>query len=196
MEISEFLAFIAIVLGLGLTRLLDSIGKALEHRDEISHFWLLYFWAASAFAGMMQIWWGMWEWQDRIPTDIFSGMVIVSIAAAWFMLAEALFPDDLDRFKKKFKSDQELWYFANKKYLFSLAISIMILTGLNEFFVLDEKSFNSRYAIRLILCGIYAFLAFEKIQNRRIKISLHFLGSCLNIAALIGFIEVTAPGEN
>ena len=90
----EYLSvFIAVIMGLAVTRLLSGIGASLRHRKSIEGHWVHSLWALNILVYVISIWWALFAWNQLPDWNYFLFLFIVSYAIVLYLLSDALYPD-------------------------------------------------------------------------------------------------------
>jgi hypothetical protein len=106
---------LSIILGLALTHVLFSVARVIQMRTTIQPYWVQMVWAANVILFVLAVWWGMFWWR-QLPQWHFEWFVfLIGYAIVLFMFAAMLFPIHFPN-----NLDCEAYYFANRKWFFSL----------------------------------------------------------------------------
>ena len=126
MSTFEFISvLLSIVVGLGLTRLLTAVGRALEIRRKLRFYWVQSVWVMNLGLLFVTFWWAtLFSHADR-ETWLFPNFAVLLFYAVLLFLASVLvIPSDFEE-----SSDLEAHFFEVRPWLFT----IMALVPIAEF---------------------------------------------------------------
>ena len=85
--------FVAVIMGLAVTRLLSAIGGSLRHRRSITGHWTHSIWALNVLIYVVSIWWALFAWNQLPEWNYFLFLFIVLYAIVLYLLSDVLYPD-------------------------------------------------------------------------------------------------------
>jgi len=92
----EFLSvFVAVIMGLAVTRLLSAVGSSIRHRDSITGHWVHSLWAVNVLLYVVSIWWALFAWNQLPEWDYFLFLFLVLYAIVLYLLTDVLYPDQI-----------------------------------------------------------------------------------------------------
>lgn len=149
---------IAIVLGLGITRLLNGIARFIQHPAENPVYPVHLGWVATLLLTLIHFWW--WEFElienPRWTFEIY--LFVISYAILLFLLCGILFPETLTGY-----SDYEDYFFSRRKWFFSIFAATIAFDVLDSLikgpahFALFATEYEFRVPIYLALCATAAW---------------------------------------
>jgi len=90
----EYLSvFVAVIMGLAVTRLLSAVGGTLRHRKSVEGHWVHSLWALNVLFYVVSIWWSLFAWNQLSEWNYFLFLFIVLYAIVLYLLADVLYPD-------------------------------------------------------------------------------------------------------
>lgn len=93
----EYLSvFVAVIMGLAVTRLLSGIGASLRHRKSIGGHWGHSLWALNVLVYVISIWWALFAWNQLPDWNYFLFLFIVLYAIVLYLLSDSLYPDRVE----------------------------------------------------------------------------------------------------
>jgi len=111
----EYLSvFVAVIMGLAVTRLLTAIGNAARNRKTVPSDWVQFLWVINVLLYVLSIWWSLFAWNMLPEWNYFLFLFIVLYAIVLFLLGDALFPNPVDsrsNLKEHFR-DHRRWFFS------------------------------------------------------------------------------------
>jgi hypothetical protein len=128
MSISEFiLAFVGIILGLGVADLLLSFHRLLRARQRVKWHWLTLALALQMLLAVVVFWWWSFGWYNSLRSLTISQFAphLVFLILSFLMIAAAL-PDEVP----SEGIDLKLFYFDTAPHLWTLVSSSLILSWL------------------------------------------------------------------
>ncbi len=124
-EFTYLSVLIGLILGLGITQLMEGIGRLAHHREKIDWYWPLKLWIGTLLILHIQAWWAMYELR-HIPHWTFISFLVVLIQPMLLFLLSALaLPDAKEQAPSDLRKD------FNDHALFTFRIStLMVLSSL------------------------------------------------------------------
>ena len=87
---------LSIILGLGLTQLLTSVGRLIRHRDRVRADWLPLLWVAVLLVLYVQVWWTMFGLRALRVWTFIAFLTVVAQTITLYMMAAVILPDQVD----------------------------------------------------------------------------------------------------
>src|ERR1044071_6669908 len=87
---------ISIVLGLGLTQILTSMGRLVRHRDRVRVDWLPLLWAFAILVVFVQVWWATFGLRNQREWTFVGFSMVVAQTAALYLVAAVPLPEQVD----------------------------------------------------------------------------------------------------
>lgn len=138
---------IAIVLGLGIARILTGIASVIKKSDKVVLYWPHMLWVLFILVLHIQEWWIMYELKSHQPWRLPFFLFIMIYPVNLFLLARLLFPDKLNRKL----TDLKQYYYRNFRKLFVLLILSALVSVLYNLFVLHPSLLDQVLQIGLVL---------------------------------------------
>jgi hypothetical protein len=92
----EYLSvFVAVIMGLAVTRLLSAVGSSIRHRDGIEGHWVHSLWALNVLLYVVSIWWALFAWNQLPEWNYFLFLFLVLYAIVLYLLTDVLYPDQI-----------------------------------------------------------------------------------------------------
>lgn len=92
----EYLSvFVAVIMGLAVTRLLGAVGSCLRQRDSIQGHWVHSLWALNVLIYVVSLWWALFAWNQLSEWNYFLFLFIVLYAIVLYLLTDVLYPDQI-----------------------------------------------------------------------------------------------------
>jgi hypothetical protein len=131
MNTGEYLSvLVSIVIGLGLSHLLASVGKLLSRRKRVRVYGPSVMTAAVVFLAHVQFWWGSFEFGRRIESNFFAFLVFLLTPILLYLIAVLVLPE-LDQDDSGIVSLREHYYEA-RPWFYGLAAAIPVATAVRN----------------------------------------------------------------
>lgn len=125
----EYLSvLVSIIVGLGLSHLLSTTARLIQHRSELRFFGPTLLWMAVLFVLQIQIWWAAFEWQASGTWTFFPFLLFLGVPIGAYLLSVLLVPDLDDPETKDLRES----YFANRRWFFGILALLPVLSLLHE----------------------------------------------------------------
>jgi hypothetical protein len=125
----EYLSvLVSIIVGLGLSHLLATAARLIQHRTEVRLFGPTLIWMALLFVLQVQIWWAAFEWQASGTWNFFSFLLFLGLPIGAYLLSVLLVPDLEDPEEVDLRTS----YFANRRWFYGLLLLLPIISLLHE----------------------------------------------------------------
>src|SRR3954466_9687397 len=86
---------LSIILGLGLTQILTSLGRILRDRDRVRIDWLPISWGLLLVVVYVQVWWAMFGLRTQRDWAFFGFAVVLAQTATLYVMAAVALPDQV-----------------------------------------------------------------------------------------------------
>lgn len=127
----EYLSvLVSIIVGLGLSHLLGSVGKLLSRRRRVRVYLPAVASAVMVFLAHVQFWWGSFDFGERIESNFFAFLVFLLTPILLYLIAVLVLPE-LDQDESGEVSLREHYYEA-RPWFFGLAALIPLATALRN----------------------------------------------------------------
>jgi hypothetical protein len=94
MDAFSYIAIVpSIIIALGLTRLLTSLGKMFEKRQKVQTYWVHLLWSLNVFLFMVLNWWLLFRWQTQVTWNFPLFLFLLVTPTISFLLTVVLFPE-------------------------------------------------------------------------------------------------------
>ncbi len=92
----EFLAvFVSIVIGLGVTHILHSVGRIIHNRDRVEVDAVHAIWTLTTLLTLILNWWVFFYWSDFTAWSLDVYLVLIAWATTLYLIAVILYPPDI-----------------------------------------------------------------------------------------------------
>lgn len=124
---------LSIILGLGLTQILTSLGRILRDRDRVRIDWLPISWGLLLIVVYVQVWWAMFGLRNHRDWTFIGFAVVLAQTATLYVMAAVVLPDQVSERGldlKRFYDRQHRWFFGC--FIGTLLVSIakdVVLSG-------------------------------------------------------------------
>ena len=131
MNTGEYLSvLVSIIIGLGLSHLLGSVGKLLSRRRRVRVYLPSVMSAVIVFLAHVHFWWGSFEFGERIESNFFAFLVFLLTPILLYLIAVLVLPE-LDQDDSGEVSLRDHYYEA-RPWFFGLTVLIPIATSIRN----------------------------------------------------------------
>jgi hypothetical protein len=153
----------AIVLGMGITRLLTGVARFVQHPGKYKLYAVHLGWVAWMLLMLIHFWW--WQfWLQIIETWTFETyLFLISYTILLFLLCALLFPDDISEY-----SGYEEFFISRRRWFFGLLACVFVFDMIDTVLKGREhlESFGVEYLIRVPAFVVLCIIAIVT-SNRR-----------------------------
>jgi uncharacterized membrane protein len=118
---------VSIILGLGITQLLSSVARAVEHRDTGSLYWPSIAWFLVLLLGHIQTWWSFYGLSTHKDWNFIQFLFVLIQPIGLYLLSVLVLPSESAAIK-----DQKTWYGAHRRAFFYLLATFIIMSLLRD----------------------------------------------------------------
>lgn len=141
MNTGEYLSvLVSIVVGLGLSHLLGSVGKLLSRRHRVRVYAPAVCGSAVVFLAHVQFWWGSFDFGERIESNFFAFLVFLLTPILLYLMAVLALPE-LDQDESGVVSLRDHYYEA-RPWLYGLGSLVPVVTAVRNIVFQDEGLWN------------------------------------------------------
>ena len=170
-----------LLLGLCIAEVLGGLGRALEHREEVSIGWLTPMLGAFVLLDLTTYWFALWTDRDNVPINPLTLLLGTSFAAAYYLAAYLIFPDDLKR-----HADLDLHFMRVRRIVLGMALVVFAIQGVLQSLGTSGLTLRNAGMTLAIFAPFYALAMFAK------RKAVAGLGLALIIILnLIGVLQLT-----
>ena len=121
---SFVLVLLSIIVGLGMTELLNNFARQIKNRARSKFYWLHTLLAVLVFMALLQQWWESWDLRLTENWTFLSMLLMIGGPVGLYIISHILFPQDSGEI------DYEKHYYDNHTVTYSLAIITVVLASL------------------------------------------------------------------
>jgi hypothetical protein len=141
MNAGEYLSvLVSIIVGLGLSHLLGSVGKLLSRRHRVRPYVPSMMAAVIIFLAHVQFWWGSFDFGEEIENNFFAFLVFLSTPILLYLIAVLALPE-LDQDDSGEVSLRDHYYEA-RPWFFGLTALVPVTTALRNVVFQREPFWN------------------------------------------------------
>ena len=151
---------ISIVLGLGITQLLSSVARTVEHRDAGSVYWPSMAWFLILLLAHVQTWWSFYGLRTHPQWNVMQFAFVLVQPIGLYLLSVLVLPSESAATK-----DQKTWYASHRRAFFGLLAAFIVLSILRDFVLSGQAPRAENMVFQLLLlagAGIAAWTANER----------------------------------
>ena len=153
---SYLAVLISIILGLGITQLLNGLGRLLQERRRVRLYWPAIVWVGLLLVIHVQTWWAMFGLRALSSWSFLAFLLVLLQPVILFLLAVLVLPDSSSETARDLRAN----YFAHSRWFFGLAV-LLLLASLTRDMVLSgglpSRINTAGHVLLLIGWGVGAF---------------------------------------
>ena len=157
----------SIIIGISMGQILTAIGNVIQGNKPIAHYWVHDGWVIFIFFLHVFLWFAAWEYASIQVWPMISFLMFVTVPVVLFVVSVVALPNiDPDR-----TYDMRVYYFNNCRWLQALLITIIVLSSVNEYVLLDQYPFTVRNIARgaaVIVLFIGLFFVRPKVHGPQV----------------------------
>jgi hypothetical protein len=178
----EYLAVIvSVVIGLGLTRILQGVGELLEAREKVRLYWVHLVFTGIVFMGHLLFWWLFWSSREVEAWSFFPFLFLLLQPIILYLLAGLCFPD----FSEPGRIDFRAFYYRNHRWFFGLFALLMVLISVRDILFRSVPWISQGNAVK---AGVLLIALVGAVSSRPwIHAILALLGTIAMLAAFFTF---------
>ena len=146
-----------LLLGLCVAEVLGGLGRALEHREEVSIGWLTPMLGAFVLLDLTTYWFALWLDRENIPVTPITLLVGTTFAAAYYLAAYLIFPDDLKR-----HANLDVHFMRIRRIVLGIQLVVFVIQGVLQSFGTSGLSLRSAAITLAIFAPFYGLAMFAK----------------------------------
>jgi hypothetical protein len=122
-SVFEFLlALYAIVAGLGVSLLVQSIGQMIEARDRVQLYWVHICWLAFIFIAHVVSWFTIWRFEGHTPWTVLQALLLLMVPILLYLVSHLAVPDLDDGLVH----DMREYYYRHVRWTQSLLLAALV----------------------------------------------------------------------
>jgi hypothetical protein len=136
-EFQYLAVLISIVLGLGITQLLTGVGRLVQARTRVAHYWVVTLWIGLLLLIHVQSWWAMFDMRDHRGWTFGKFLLVLLHPSSLYMMAALALPDVAEATGEDGRRlDLRAHYHAQARWFFG-ALALVIVCSLLRPVVMD-----------------------------------------------------------
>lgn len=171
-----------LLLGLCIAEVLGGLGRALEHREEVSIGWLAPMLGAFLLLDLTTYWYALWIDRANIPITPTTLLLGTAFAAAYYLAAYLIFPDDLKR-----HSDLDAHFMRVRRIVLGIQLVVFATQGVLQSLGASGLTLRNVILSLAIFAPFYGLAMFAK---RKVIVGLGL--ASIIILNLIGVLTITS----
>ena len=147
---------LSIMVGLGFSRMLASLGELVLQRDRVRFYWVALLTAGIVFLAHVEFWWSAFGFRDIPEWNFFSFLLLLLVSIALYLLSVLVLPDP----SGEDALDLRDYFFRNHRWFYSTATLYLLLDVSFDLFVGREsllqpvRFFQVGFAVMLVTAAI------------------------------------------
>ena len=151
MGIFEFIVGLyAIIAGLGISLLVQSVGQLIEARQRVRLYWVHTVWIALIFVAHVSSWFAFWRFAGQATWTARETILVLLTPILLYLVSHLAVPDvDDDRVH-----DLRLYYYQQHRWMQGLMIAALAVTQLAHFAVLGATPLAAPDYVRMVVVAL------------------------------------------
>ena len=170
-----------LLLGLCIAEVLGGLGRAIEHREEVSIGWLTPMLGAFVLLDLTTYWFALWIDRETVPITPITLLLGTAFAASYYLAAYLIFPDDLKR-----HTDLDMHFMRVRRIVLGIQLVVFAIQGVLQSFGASGLTLRSAGMNLAIFAPFYGLAMFVK---RKAIVGLGL--ALIIILNLIGVMMIT-----
>jgi hypothetical protein len=170
----------SIIVGVSMGQILTAVGNLIQSNKPVKHYWVHTGWVVFVFCLHIFLWFSAWEYAAIQVWSISGFMTFLTVPVVLFIASVVALPDiNPDKLY-----DMRDYYFKNCRWLHALLLTIILLSSINEYLLLDQSPLtvrNTARGVAALFLFLGLFLVRPKLHAAQISI----------IYVLMGFFALT-----
>ncbi len=153
------LGLFSVVMGLGMSTLVRSMGQMIEARGHVEHYWVHSCFMAIVFAAQVVTWLSLWRFSRHSPWTVLQALLILCPAILLYLVSRLISPE----IAEGRSYDLRAWYFNHVRWTQGLLLAVALIRLSAQRYIdgyLDQ-SLNSLASL------VFAVVLLPGIANRR-----------------------------
>jgi hypothetical protein len=146
-----------LLLGLCVAEVLGGLGRALEHREDVSIGWLTPMLGAFVLLDLTTYWSALWLDRENIPITPLTLILGTGFAAAYYLVAYLIFPDDLKR-----HPDLDMHFMRIRRIVLGIILVVFVVQGVLQSFGGSGITLRNVVGTLAIFAPFYGLAMFAK----------------------------------
>lgn len=156
-EFEFVFALFGLLLGLCVAEVLGGLGRALEHREEVSIGWLTPLLGAFVLLDLTTYWAALWLDRENIPVTPLTLLLGTALAAAYYLAAYLIFPDDVKR-----HADLDVHFMRVRRIVLGIALVMFAIQGVLQSLGASGITLRNVVGTLAIIAPFYGLAMFAK----------------------------------
>lgn len=161
-EFSYLSVLIGLILGLGITKLMEGIGHLVQLRQRIVWYWPLNVWVAALLIFHLQAWWAMYELR-HISDWTFTAFLIVLIQPVLLFLLSALALPDVSDIEQ---IDLRTSFIDHATFTFRIATLMVFSSLLKEYWLYHRLPHVTNLTFHSLFVALFIVGSFDGGERR------------------------------
>ena len=146
-----------LLLGLCVAEVLGGLGRALEHREDVSIGWLTPMLGAFVLLDLTTYWAALWIDRENVPITPLTLILGTTFAAAYYLVAYLIFPDDPKR-----HPDLDMHFMHIRRTVLGIILVVFVVQGVLQSFGGSGLTLRNVVGNLAIFAPFYGLAMFAK----------------------------------
>ncbi len=147
MDPFEFLiGLYTIIVGLGISLLVRSVGQMIEGRKRIRLYWVHSAWLVLIFVAHVASWFALWQYHGIESWTVFECMMLLIVPILLYLVSHLAVPE-IDELGTD-RHDMRDFYYDSRQLIQGLLVVMMVVQTLNDALIMDTFAASSAQVAR------------------------------------------------
>lgn len=136
MDPFEFLiGLYTIIIGLGISLLVRSIGQMIEGRARVRRYWIHSSWIVLIFVAHVVSWFALWQYHKSLDWNVLEALLLLLVPITLYLVSYLAVPEITELGKDQ--HDMRAFYYSHHRLLQGLLVVAVILMAINDAMIMN-----------------------------------------------------------
>ena len=153
MDPFEFLiGLYTIIVGLGISLLVRSVGQMIEGRGRIRFYWVHSAWLVLIFAAHVGSWFALWQYHGVESWTVLECMMLLLVPILLYLVSHLAVPE-IDELGDE-QHDMRSFYFGYHRLIQGLLVAVMVVQTVNDALIMDRFAATPSQVGRFVILAV------------------------------------------
>jgi hypothetical protein len=149
--IFEFIvALYAIIAGLGISLLVQSVGQLIEARHRVRGYWVHTVWIVMIFVAHISSWFSFWRFADKVTWTARDTILVLLVPILLYLVSHLAVPDLQD----DRTHDLRVYYYDQHRWMQGLLIAALTVTQVGQYALLGAMHLAAPDYVRIAVVAL------------------------------------------
>ena len=151
MDIFDFVVGLyAIIAGLGITILMQTIGQMIEKRRHLRLYWVQTLWLVLILGAHISSWFAFWQFAGQERWTALGVILVLSVPMLLYLVSHLAAPD----LENARDSDLRAYYFEHHRWMQGLLIASVVIGLVAQYVILERTTFTETDLARAVVIAV------------------------------------------